>query len=370
METLSVEAPSRTYDILIGRDIIERLGAELAARRLVDRRRPVAVLTSPRIGSHYFDGVRLSLEKQGVAAVRRWDIPDGEEHKNLREYGNALDWLARTVREPGTTPLVITLGGGVVGDLGGFVAHTYKRGVPFVQVTTTLLGMVDCSVGGKTAVNLPTGKNLVGAFHQPSLVMADLDCLNTLAEAEIRSGMAEVIKYGIALDAGLLEILERDMDALMQLDAERLVPVVKRCCEIKAAIVQRDEYDREGVRVSLNFGHTLGHAIENVCGYARTHGECVAAGMVAAARLSVRLGLCDPQVAGRLESLLLAAGLPVDCRGLGLDPDQVMDVMKQDKKWVHGTNRFVLLTGAGSWKDVEGVGMERVREVVGEVLGA
>ncbi len=370
MEKLTVHTPSRVYDILFGHDILDRLGAELAGRGLADERRPVAVLTSPRIGGHYFDAVRLSLEKQGVAKVGRCDIPDGEEHKNLKEYGRVLEWLSVFTREAGTAPLVITLGGGVVGDLGGFAAHTFKRGVPFVQVTTTLLGAVDCSVGGKTAVNLPAGKNLVGAFHQPSLVMADLNCLKTLPESEIRSGMAEAIKYGAALDSGLFEILERNMSRIMQLDKELLVSVVTRCCGIKARVVSEDEHDDRGVRVSLNFGHTLGHAIESVGAYALTHGECVAIGMRAAAMLSERLGLCDAGVAERLRALILSAGLPVECRKLGLEPDEVLAVMKQDKKWVQGGGRFVLLTGIGSWKDVQGVDMEPVREIAAELIGA
>ncbi len=369
MEKLTVNAPSRVYDILIGSDILDDLGTALLQRNILDIRRPVAVLTSPRIGAHYFDSVRLSLEKQGVKDVERYDIPDGEEHKCICQYGETLDWLSNLPGARNMTPLVITLGGGVVGDLGGFVAHTFKRGVPFVQVTTTLLGVVDCSVGGKVAVNLPAGKNLVGAFHQPSMVMADMDCLNTLPMSEIRSGMAEAIKYGAALDLGLFELIEKNIKQLLRLEKKSLAKVARKCCEIKADVVARDELDDKGLRVSLNFGHTVGHAIENACGYAFTHGECVAIGMAAAARLSVRLRLCQWKVVERLENLLIAAGLPVDCRDEKLGANTILRVMQQDKKWIGGKNRFVLLTGLGSWKTVEGVDMGTVRQVVKEVVG-
>ena len=368
MEKLTVNAPSRTYDILIGWDLLPRVGGQLMDRGIASPHRPVAVLTSPRIGGHYFDAVRLSLEESGTAQVGRKDIPDGEKHKNLDEYAEALEWLSQIAGRPGETPLIITLGGGVVGDLGGFVAHTFKRGTPFVQVTTTLLGAVDCSVGGKVAVNLPAGKNLVGAFHQPSLVVADLSCLRTLPEREIKSGMAEVIKYGAALDGDLFGVLEENIEEIMQLDRDLLVRVVKACCEIKARVVNRDELDNRGVRISLNFGHTLGHAIENVCGYALTHGECISIGMAAAVRISERLGLCASGLVDRIESLLVSAGLPVKYDKAPIDGDKVLEVMKRDKKWADGRNRFVLLTDVGAWKEVEGVDMDLVEKVVEEVL--
>ncbi len=368
MEQLTVHAPSQTYDILIGRNIIEKLGNELFERHIAEPERPVAILTSPRIGGFYYDAVRLSLEKSGVLEVGRFNIPDGEDHKNLQQFDKALNWLSRFAANPSRTPLVITLGGGVVGDLGGFVAHTFKRGVPFLQVTTTLLGAVDCSVGGKVAANLPAGKNLVGAFHQPSLVLADMDCLNTLPDAEVKSGMAEVIKYGAILDKDLFEFLEANIDKLMDLDDEALAPVVRRCCELKALVVKQDEYDKKGVRISLNFGHTVGHAIENVCKYSLSHGECVSIGMVAAARLSHKLGFCHSSVPTRLQSLLEAAGLPVECCARNLETDQVLEVMKTDKKWIRGKNRFVLLTNLGAWKEAEGIDENTIEDIVYEVV--
>jgi 3-dehydroquinate synthase len=248
------------------------------------------------------------------------------------------------------------------------VAHTFKRGVPFVQVTTTLLGAVDCSVGGKTAVDLPAGKNLVGAFHQPSLVFADLAMLRTLPEREIRSGTAEVIKYGTVFDSTFFEFLEDNIEAMMLLDSDVLARVVRRCCELKADVVARDEFDDRDIRISLNFGHTAGHAIESACGFRLTHGECVAIGMVVAARISRRLDMCSEHDAERLEKLLGKAGLPLHCRELSLDVNDVMGTMKQDKKWAGGHSVFVLLDGIGGWQKRVDLPMEVVREEVQKVL--
>jgi 3-dehydroquinate synthase len=367
MQKLTVNAPTRTYDILVDWDFMDQLGRELSQRGLTDNT-PVAVITSPRIGGLYFESVRDSLRSAGVDEIGRLDIPDGEENKNLEQYCRAVNWLSEFADSPGVRPPVITLGGGVVGDLGGFVAHTFKRGVPFVQVTTTLLGAVDCSVGGKTAVDLPAGKNLVGAFHQPSLVFADLAMLRTLPEREIRSGTAEVIKYGTVFDSTFFEFLEDNIEAMMLLDSDVLARVVRRCCELKADVVARDEFDDRDIRISLNFGHTAGHAIESACGFRLTHGECVAIGMVVAARISRRLDMCSEHDAERLEKLLGKAGLPVHCRELSLDVNDVMGTMKQDKKWAGGHSVFVLLDGIGGWQKRVDLPMEVVREEVQKVL--
>ena len=366
MEKVSVQSGSRPYDILIDCEWLPALGATLKEMGLLKDN--VAVLTSPLIAAHYFGPVEASLREAGVTRIGRHDIPDGEENKSFENYGRAVQWLAEFAPRPDIEPLVVNLGGGVVEDLGGFAAATYRRGVPYVQVPTTLLAAVDSSVGGKTAVNLSQGKNLLGSFYQPFLIFMDLRTLDTLPEREVRSGLAEVIKYGAILDAELFEYLEDNMDRVLALDGGALLRVVPTCCRLKAEVVKRDEYDRKSVRICLNFGHTVGHAVESVCDYKLTHGECVAVGMVAAARLSTSLGLLDEGDADRLTALIQRAGLPTDCKDLSLDPERVLEVMKHDKKFIRGRNRFVLLGRIGSWTCREGVPEDLVRNVVEQAL--
>ncbi|KPK63647.1 MAG: hypothetical protein AMK73_05005, partial [Planctomycetes bacterium SM23_32] len=239
-------------------------------------------------------------------------------------------------------------------------------GVPYVQAPTTLLAAVDSSVGGKTAVNLPEGKNLVGAFYQPRLVFMDLGTLRTLGAREVRSGVAEVIKYGAILDADLFQFLEGAIEDVVGLDPGALMRVVPTCVQLKADVVREDERDRAGVRICLNFGHTLGHAIEKAADGRLTHGEAVAVGMAAAAALSVECGLCDPEVGDRLKELIVRAGLPT--RAAGLDVDEVLDFMAHDKKFTTGRNRFVLLSDVGQWVEEEGVPTDLVRRVAAEAV--
>jgi len=362
MEKVIVRSGSRPYDILIDCDWLPALGRTLKGNGLLKGN--VAVFTSPTIGGHYFAPVEASLREAGAERVGRHDIPDGEDNKSFESYGKAVHWLAEFAPRPDIEPLVVNLGGGVVGDLGGFVAATFRRGVACVQVPTTLLAAVDSSVGGKTAVNLPEGKNLLGSFYQPFFVFMDLGVLDTLPEREIRSGMAEVIKYGAALDVGFFEFIEANVERLSALDKDALMHVVPECCRLKAEVVRRDEYDKRSVRICLNFGHTVGHAIETACGYRLTHGECVAIGMTAAARLSVSMGLLGQGNADRLAALLERAGLPTDCKGLSLDPARVFDAMRRDKKFVRGSNRFVLLTAIGEWTEKEGVPEDLVASAV------
>ncbi len=359
METVRVELGERSYDVLVGFEFLADLGAALKERRLAGEN--VAVITSPAVGQLYFAAVEEGLREAGFEHVGRFDVPDGEEHKSLESFCDAVRWLARFAPDPSIRPTVVTLGGGVVGDLGGFAAASFRRGVPYVQAPTTLLAAVDSSVGGKTAVNLPEGKNLVGAFYQPRLVYADLATLRTLERREVLSGVAEIIKHGAALDAGLFAFLEESVEDLVALDRETLLRVVPSNVELKADVVRRDEREQAGVRICLNFGHTLGHAMEKAAGGRLTHGEAVAVGMVAAARLSVELGLCERRVLQRLEALIERAGLPA--RAEGLDVDDVLDFMAHDKKFTTGQNRFVLLSEIGRWVERRGVPAELVRRV-------
>lgn len=361
---MSVELGQRSYDVLIAFDRLSELGPVLREEAPV--RDNVAVITSPRVGGLYFGALEAGLRAGGFEHLGRWDLPDGEENKNLANFVAAARWLARFTPDPSVLPAVVALGGGVVGDLAGFAAATFRRGVPYVQVPTTLLAAVDSSVGGKTAVNLPEGKNLVGAFYQPALVFADLATLQTLEERELRSGVAEVIKYGIALDAAFFEFLEGCVEELLALDREVLARVVRRCIELKADVVRQDERDDRGVRICLNFGHTLGHAIEKASRARLRHGECVAVGMIAAAHISVRCGLCAPEVRDRLTDALSRAGLPTHVEGI--DPGHVLELMQHDKKFVSGRNRFVLLTGVGEWTEYEGVPREVITEAARAVL--
>lgn len=280
--------------------------------------------------------------------VTRAVVPAGEASKNLRQ----VEWLYGEAVRAGLDrrSVIIALGGGVVGDLAGFVAATYLRGVRFMQIPTTLLAMVDSAVGGKTGVNLEEGKNLVGAFYQPGLVLADLHTLLTLPGREFVSGLAEVVKYGVIWDAKLFADLEHGADALLARDMGMLERVVGRCCEIKAEVIAVDERDL-GVRAILNFGHTLGHAIENVSGYGQwLHGEAVAAGMVFAALLSARSGRLAMADAGRITRLLARLGLPVSARAMQIEAlwPRLRDVMATDKKSREGCLRFVLAATLGS----------------------
>ncbi|NLW51220.1 MAG: 3-dehydroquinate synthase [Candidatus Brocadiaceae bacterium] len=364
METVHVELGGRSYDVVVGCDILDQFGPELARRGLL--RANVAVFTSPVVGAHYYAPVARSLAEAGAASVGRHDIPDGEAHKDLDHFCRAVRYLAQSAPDPSVKPLVVTLGGGVVGDLGGFAAATFRRGVDFVQVPTTLLAAVDSSVGGKTAVNLPEGKNLVGAFHQPRLVYADVGTLRTLPRREVRSGLAEIIKHGAVLDGKLFELLEDRAKDAADPDADLLVRLVPWNVRVKAAVVRQDEREERGVRICLNFGHTIGHAVEKAADGRLTHGEAVAVGMMAAARLSVDSGLCGADVRERLEAVIAAAGLPT--RAPGLDIDRVQGHMAHDKKFVTGRNRFVLLSGIGEWTAREDVPEDMIRAATREVL--
>lgn len=266
------------------------------------------LVTDETLAPLYLDRVRHLLEQAGVK-VDSVILPDGEQYKSLTVLDTVFTALLQKPHGRDTT--LLALGGGVVGNLTGFAAASYQRGVRFIQIPTTLLSQVDSSVGGKTAVNHPLGKNMIGAFYQPASVVVDLDCLKTLPARELASGLAEVIKYGIILDGEFFTWLEENMDALLRLDGQAMAYCIRRCCELKAEVVAADERET-GLRALLNLGHTFGHAIEAEMGYGNwLHGEAVAAGMVMAARASERLGQFRPEETARIIALLKRAGLPV-----------------------------------------------------------
>ena len=351
------------YSIAIGPGLLAD-GAALARHV---RGRHVLLVSDSIVAPLYAGTVREALHAaRPDLAIGTFILPAGEESKTLAHFGHAIEALATL----GATrdACVVALGGGVVGDLAGFAAACWMRGVDCVQVPTTLLSMVDSSVGGKTAVDIPQGKNLVGAFHPPRAVFADTDALATLPPRELRAGLAEVIKYGAIRDARFFQWLEQERDALLAMDAEALALAIAASCEHKAEIVARDPLEK-GERALLNFGHTFGHAIETEQGYGGVgndnlnHGEAVAVGMVLAARLSADLGMAPATDTARLETLLAACGLPVRIPA-GLAPRALLARMRLDKKNVAGRLRLVLWRGLGQAEVVPDVDETRVLAVL------
>jgi 3-dehydroquinate synthase len=359
MQTVTVALGERSYAIHIGQDVLDHAGDLLVELPLTKK---ALVVTQPAINAAYGARVVESLRRQGFVA-ETFEVMDAEEAKSLAWLEQVYDRLIAT-RLDRRSP-VIALGGGVVGDLAGFAAATYLRGVPFVQIPTTLLAQVDSSIGGKTAVNHPRGKNLIGAFYQPRMVLIDVDTLQTLPPRELRSGMAEVVKYGVIAKPDLFERLEHCTIELLLQDANLLTQVIRECCQIKADVVAADEHE-DGLRAILNFGHTFGHAIEAAGGFSTyTHGEAVAIGMVWATELSLRMGLCQPPLLGRLRRLLSTLGLPI---ALKSHIDGIRDALLMDKKVLAGRSRFILVEGLGQVSIRDDVPSQLVEEVVAEGL--
>jgi 3-dehydroquinate synthase len=331
--TISVNVSGYTYDVCVRPGLLAEAGQFL--KQLCPTRK-VGVVTDTTVHALHYPALVDGLERAGFSVVTAV-VPAGEEHKTLAEVSRIFDQLLPHGLER-STPL-IALGGGVVGDMAGFVAATLLRGVPFMQVPTTLLAMVDASVGGKTGVDHPAGKNLIGAFHQPIAVLCDVSTLRTLPARQLRSGLAECIKHQIIRDADGFAMLESRIADTLQLNTNDLVELVAHNVAIKARVVEADPLE-QGERAHLNFGHTFGHAIEQASQYRYAHGEAVALGMVAAARAAVRMGILAPADCARIEKLIAAGGLPTG--GLTLDVDEIMRVMLTDKKVRDGRIRFVL----------------------------
>ncbi|MBM4181158.1 MAG: 3-dehydroquinate synthase [Betaproteobacteria bacterium] len=338
MQTLTVDLGERAYPIHIGPGLLDR--ADLVLPHLKQKR--VVIVSNTTVAPLYLARLRQSLADAGVAA-EAVILPDGEAYKNWETLNLIFDALLSQRAERKTT--LIALGGGVIGDLTGFAAACYQRGMPFIQVPTTLLAQVDSSVGGKTGINHPLGKNMIGAFHQPQLVLADTDTLNTLPDRELSAGLAEVIKYGLIRDLPFLEWLEANMEQLVARDTDALTYAIRRSCENKAEVVAADERE-SGQRALLNLGHTFGHAIEAGMGYGNwLHGEGVSAGTMLAADLSLRLGNLSRADVERIAALFRRAGLPVLAPDLG--EAAYMEHMGVDKKVEGGRIRFVLFRKLG-----------------------
>ena len=366
---VDVDLGSRTYPVLIGADLLGNVGAILREHGL--RQTNAFVLTNPQVGALYFEPLRAALAREGFTRIERHEIPATEEGKNWDEFSKVCAALLENFPDTGAVPLVILLGGGVVGDLGGFAAGVFRRGVAFVQVPTTLLAAVDSSVGGKVAVNFGGVKNIMGIFNQPRLVVCDLALLRTLDPREVRSGASEVIKYGAVCSAALFEQLEGgDLEKLIALDPAVLTDIVAQCVALKARVVERDEFDKKGVRNVLNFGHTIGHALELSADYALTHGEAIAIGMIAATRIARALGVCDESFASRLRALFERATLPVSFPGNAHLFDRILAAMRMDKKFRDGKNLFVLPTGVGAWRQAENIAQPLIDDAVNAALGS
>ena len=355
MIRVPVEVPGKSYEVVVGAGVLEeadRLLPELPAAE------KAFVVSDQVVAGLYQEPLAAALSRRGLASVSL-HIPQGEEAKTLQVAEVLYRQLA--LQEMHRGDVLVALGGGVAGDLTGFVAATYMRGIPVVQVPTTLTAQVDAAIGGKTAVNLPEGKNLVGAFHQPVAVLADVRALATLQDREFRSGLAEVAKYGLTIDTAILETLQDRAEGVRVRDASVLEDLVARCVRAKAETVAADERD-EGRRLLLNYGHTLAHALERIEGYTgRSHGEAVAVGMVFAARLAEALGIAEPGLAAHHQRLL--KGLGLDDTGPAPDPELVLEAMRLDKKYRAGI-RFVLLEAVGRPRIVEDVPEDLVRETL------
>lgn len=338
MQTLTVALADRAYPIHIARGLLGRIDLVLPFLKQAK----VAIVTNTVVAPLYLQPFADALRQAGKDVIEIV-LPDGEAHKDWATLNTIFDVLLARRCERSTT--IIALGGGVVGDMTGFAAACYQRGMPFIQVPTTLLSQVDSSVGGKTAINHPLGKNMIGAFYQPKLVLADTDTLNTLPDNELRAGLAEVIKYGLIRDLPFLEWLEANLERLLARDPEALAYAIFRSCQNKAEVVAADEHE-QGERALLNLGHTFGHAIETGMGYGEwLHGEAVAAGTMMAAELSCQLGWISAADVARVESLFLRSGLPV--RGPKLSVETYLELMQHDKKVQDGKLRLVLFKQIG-----------------------
>jgi 3-dehydroquinate synthase len=342
---------------VIGGDILDGIGGALTAFEPSPK---IAVVSNSTVSSLYGERISDSIRNSGYIP-QTIVVPDGEEHKNLATLQSIFDELLKYKLDRNS--LLIALGGGVVGDITGFAAATYMRGIPYIQIPTTLLAQVDSSVGGKTGIDHPLGKNMIGAFWQPKLVWIDIETLKTLPQRELLAGLAEVIKYGIIHDAGLFDFLESHREQILNLDQEAMTYIIKRSCEIKAEIVAKDERE-SGLRVILNYGHTIGHAIETVTGYTQLlHGEAVAIGMALEARLSGMLHLIDKKDVQRIRTLIESYGLPVE-KPANLKVHSILISMQLDKKAVAGELRLILPQEIGQVKIQTGVTDDILRAVL------
>ncbi len=340
MNKIKLALKENSYDIHVGYKILEKLGTII---KPLNVGHDAVVITNPGILRRYKNSISSGLEREKFSA-KFLVVPDGERSKSAEQAFKLLNQIA--AYDVGRKIFILAFGGGVVGDLAGFVASVYKRGIPYIQIPTTLLAQIDSAIGGKVAIDLPVGKNLVGSFCQPRAVVSDVAVLSTLSERQIRNGLAEAIKYGVITDKNLFNYLEKDYKDILSLKPAALIKLVTVCSRIKADVVKRDEKETKGIRTILNFGHTLGHAIESAGRYNQyQHGEAIAIGIHAAALISVNLQLFSRVQLKRLKDLIQAVGLPLYFKKISTS--DILKAMRHDKKFVAGKNRFVLARDIG-----------------------
>jgi len=357
MKSIRVRLDRRSYNIRIGTGLLTQVGPMLKEMGYADK---AVIITDPTVKKLYGRKLKQSLTLSGFK-VALLEVPEGEEQKSLETAGRLYNELTESYAER-TTP-ILALGGGVIGDLAGFVAATYMRGVPLVQIPTTLLAQGDSSIGGKVAVNHGLLKNKIGAFYHPRLTISDISTLKTLSPRELSDGLAEIIKHGAILDGEFFSYLEENLDKIKSLDDQVLERVVSRSAEIKAGVVEKDELDL-GLRNILNYGHTVGHAIESVSELKVWHGEAVAIGMLAEARISNRLGILDKSEVLRIKNLIAQAGLPIALPRLGVD--RLIQAMGHDKKIQHGKLRFILPRAIGDVFITDEVSQSLVEQILSD----
>jgi len=350
MKKVRVNLGKRSYDIVTGYRVIPNLASFIKKLKLGNN---AVIITNPAIYSIYKKTILKALKPVG-SDITTIKVPDRETSKSNREAVRLIESIVKTDRGKGL--FIIAFGGGVVGDVAGFVASIYKRGVPYIQIPTTLLAQVDSAIGGKVAIDLHLAKNLVGAFYQPRLVVSDIHLLRSLPLRQVRSGLAEIIKYGIIKDRRLFEFLEKNIGKILRLNRECLEHIIYRSSSIKARIVRLDEHDSKGIRAHLNYGHTIGHAIEAASKYSKlySHGEAIGIGMIAAAEIATKIGILKKASLTRIVGLIKRTGLPTRI-SKRVKTDRIMDAQLYDKKIIHGVNRFVLPTKIGKVKIYEDI---------------
>lgn len=358
MKRIAVNLGKRSYHILVGKGVINRLSKILMSDYCNP---PVFVITNRKIKKLHGASLKKALEPVSTR-ILFYEVPNSEKSKSFPVYIKTIRRLARFAKK--TKPVVIAFGGGVVGDLAGFVASAYRRGVPYVQVPTTLLAQVDSSVGGKVAIDIKEAKNIVGNFYQPKAVLCDLSFLKTLPKKELRNGLAEVVKYGVIKRRPFFSFLKKNMKKILQGNPKTLERIVFTCCTIKARVVEQDEYDTLGLRAILNFGHTIGHAIEAASGYSSriTHGEAVAAGMTKASLIAVKRKLMQKSDYEKIKEL--TEKLFPKSKIKKLPPASIMSALSYDKKFIRGTSCFILPVGIGSVRVVDDIPQALIRKVI------
>lgn len=357
MKTIKVGLKERSHKILIGANLLRLAGVTI---RKLNIGKDAFIITNSLIKKKYGKALSASLKREGFS-VRFRLVADTERSKSLPVTLSILQELSSYDKKKNI--FIIALGGGVIGDIAGFVASIYKRGIPYIQVPTTLLAQIDSSIGGKTAVDLIQGKNLVGAFYQPRLILTDTRTLNSLGLKQLRSGLSEAIKYGIIKDKPLFSFLEKNYKEILKRKEKEIEFLVHRCSQIKAKIIEQDEKEKRGIRTILNFGHTIGHALEAASGYKRyTHGQAIALGMLAASYISKKMSLIEEGVFERIKKLIKTAGLPVKIKRVSIP--KIIKALYRDKKFIGGENRFVLIKAIGRTIIVGNVKLALIKEAL------